>query len=156
LDLEPTLVRRYGAATAAGGLNELTTVAAEMERVHLEAQETGSNRIEGRALSALSDVVMLRDGDPAEAMRLATRALELLPGDDVEGRTEALRLLAATAWWPGDLKAAETYTQQAIALAEQCGRDDLWVRGMGTMQWLREVQLDFDGAEAALFAALER
>src|SRR6476646_10356243 len=155
-ELEPTLRRRYAAATAARGLNELATVASEMERVRAEAHETGDRALEGRALTALAEVVMLRDGEPAEAARFATLGLELLPDDEIEARSEALRQLAAAAWWPGDLRAAETHTRTAIALAEEAGRNDLWVRGMGTLQWLLEVQLDFEGAEAALEAALER
>ena len=155
-ELEPTLRRRYAAATAARGLNELATVASEMERVRAEAHEAGDRALEGRALTALAEVVMLRDGEPAEAARLATLGLELLPDDEIEARSEALRQLAAAAWWPGDLRAAEAHTRTAIALAEEAGRNDLWVRGMGTLQWLLEVQLDFEGAEAALEAALER
>jgi tetratricopeptide (TPR) repeat protein len=156
LELEPTLDRRYLAAVAARGLNELATVAAEMERVRDEAHETGNAALEGRALTALAEVAMMRDGDPAEATRLAGVALELLTEPEVEARTEALRLLAAAAWWPGDLRTAEAHTRTAIALAEEADRNDLWVQGIGTLQWLLELQLDFDGAEAALFGALER
>jgi tetratricopeptide (TPR) repeat protein len=155
-ELAPTIDRRYGAAAAARGLNELTAVASEMERVRAEAHEAGNAAVEGRALTALAEVVMLRDGEPAEAARLATLGLELMPDDEVEARTEALRLLAAAAWWPGDLRTAEAHTRAAIAIAEEAGRNDLWVRGMGTLQWLLEVQLDLDGADAALVASLER
>lgn len=155
-ELEPTLDRRYAAAAAARGLNELSVVAAEMERVRSEAHDAGNAAVEGRALTALAEVVMQRDGDPAEAERLATLGLELLPEAEIESRTEALRLLAASAWWPGDLRTAEAHTRTAIALAEEAGRNDLWVRGMGALQWLLEVQLDLDGAEAALFATLDR
>jgi class 3 adenylate cyclase/tetratricopeptide (TPR) repeat protein/Arc/MetJ family transcription regulator len=155
LELEPTLDRRYEAAAAARGLNEFTTVAMEMERVQAEAREQGDAAVEGRAVTALAEIAMLRDGEPAEAARLATRALELLPDDEIDARSEALRLRAASAWWPGDLQAAEKYTRTAIALAEDAGRNDLWVRGMAALQWLLEMQLDFDAAEAALSAGME-
>jgi class 3 adenylate cyclase/tetratricopeptide (TPR) repeat protein len=156
VELEPTLRRRYEAAAAARGLNQLTTVASEMERVHAEAHEAGDRAIEGRALTALADVVIHRDGEPAEAARLARLGLELMPEEEIEGRSEALRQLAATAWWQGDLRTAEEHTRTAIALAEEAERNDLWVRGMGTLQWLLEVQLDFDGAEAVQLACSER
>jgi class 3 adenylate cyclase/tetratricopeptide (TPR) repeat protein len=156
VELEPTLHRRYEAAAAARGLNQLTTVAAEMERVRDEAHQAGDRALEGQALTALADVVMYRDGEPAEAARLATLGLELLPEEEIESRSEALRQLAAAAWWQGDLPTAEARTRTAIALAERAERNDLWVRGMGALQWLLEVQLDFEGAEASLVACQAR
>src|SRR5690242_7711 len=156
VELEPTPERRYDAAAAARGLNEITSVATEMERLRSDAHDAGNTALEGRATVALAEVVMLRDGDPTEAARLATLGLQLLPADDIDTRSEALRLLAAAAWWPGHLLEAEAYTRQAIELAEGAGRHDLWVRGMGALQWLLEVQLKLDEAEAALYAALER
>ena len=54
---------------------------------------------------------MLRDGDPAEADRLASAGLELLPESEIDARTDALRRLAAAAWWPGDLRTAERHTR---------------------------------------------
>ncbi len=156
LELEPTLERRYLAAAAARGLNEFTAVASEMTRVRAEARDAGAAVFEGLALTALAEVAMLRDGDPAEADRLASAGLELLPESEIDARTDALRRLAAAAWWPGDLRAAERHTRTAILLAEECGRYDLWVRGMVNLQWLLAAQLDLDGAEAALAAALER
>jgi len=152
LELEPTLERRYLAADAARGLNELGTVAAEMERVRAEAHESGDVVLEGRALTALADVVMGRDGDPERAAELASLGLELLPDDEIDARTDALRQLAAAAWWPGDLHRAERYTRDAIAIAEEAGREDLWVRGMTTLQWFLELRLELDAAEEVLLA----
>ena len=142
IELEPTLERRYLAADAARGLNELATVAAEMERVRAEAHESGNHALEGRALTALAEVAMSRDGDPTAATRLAGEGLALLPESEVDARTDALRRLAAAAWWPGDLRQAEPHTRDAIALAEAAGRRDLWVRGMTTLQWLLELRLE--------------
>ena len=136
LELEPTAERRYLAADAARGLNEIATVASELERVRDEAHAAGNASLEGRALTALAEVAMSRDGDPVAATRLAGEGLALLPNHEVDARTEALRRLAAAAWWPGDLRQAEVYTREAIAIAAESERRDLWVRGMTTLQWL--------------------
>ena len=79
IELEPTLHRRYLAADAARGLNEIATVATEMERVRADARSAGDAVLEGRALTALAEVAMARDGDPATATRLAGEGLALLP-----------------------------------------------------------------------------
>jgi class 3 adenylate cyclase/tetratricopeptide (TPR) repeat protein len=155
IELEPTLERRYLAADAARGLNEVATVAAEMERVRTDAHDAGDATLEGRALTALAEVAMSRDGDPAAATRLAGEGLALLPEREIDARTDALRRLAAAAWWPGDLRRAESHTREAIALAEEAERRDLWVRGMTTLQWLLELRLELDAAEATLSATLE-
>jgi tetratricopeptide (TPR) repeat protein len=154
-ELEPTTERRYLAADAARGLNEVATVAAEMEHVRAEAHAAGNAALEGRALTALAEVAMARDGDPAAATRLAGEGLALLPEHEIDARTDALRRLAAAAWWPGDLLQAETYTREAIALAEESERRDLWVRGMTTLQWLLELRLELDAADSALTATFE-
>ena len=155
IELEPSLERRYLAADAARGLNELATVAEEMERVRADAQESGNRALEGRALTALAEVAMSRDGDPVGATRLAGEGLSLLPEGEIDARTDALRRLAAAAWWPGDLHQAEIHTREAIALAESAGRRDLWVRGMTTLQWLLELRLELSVAETTLNATLE-
>jgi class 3 adenylate cyclase/tetratricopeptide (TPR) repeat protein len=149
-ELAPTIERRWLAAEAARGLNEVGTVALEMERVRAEAHEAGDNVHEGRALTALAEVAMGRDGDPGRASELASLGLELLPDDEVDARLDALRQLAAAAWWPGDLQRAEQYTRDAINVARQAGRQDLWVRAMGALQWLLELRLELDAAEDVL------
>ena len=154
-ELEPTLDRRFLAANAARSLGEVGVVAGQMEQVRSEAHALGDTRLEGRALVALAEVAMARDGDPVQAAVLAKAALEVLPDDEADARTDALRRLAATAWWPGDLRGAETYTREAISLAEQAGRRDLWARGMLTLQWLLELRLELDTAEEVLVAAME-
>jgi tetratricopeptide (TPR) repeat protein len=98
---------------------------------------------------------MARGGDPVQAAAYATDALRVLPEDEADARADALRRLAATAWWSGDLHEAEAYTRQAIALAEQTERRDLWVRGMTTLQWLLELRLELDAAEEVLESAIE-
>ncbi|MDX6512528.1 MAG: hypothetical protein QOE36_2032 [Gaiellaceae bacterium] len=152
LELEPTLERRYLAAHAARQLGDLGTVAAEMERVRAEAHDAGDAAHEGSALAALAAVALGRDGDPLEAERLATAALDILPPDDVDGRADALFGLARAAWWPGDLRRAETHIREALALAERVERRDLWVRAMRNLQWLLELRLELDAAEEVLVA----
>src|SRR6266480_4190061 len=60
VELEPTLVRRYMAAKAAWRLDDLPAVAREMEAVRDEAVRTGDKNLEGRALTALADMVLMR------------------------------------------------------------------------------------------------
>jgi tetratricopeptide (TPR) repeat protein len=149
-ELEPTLERRWLAAEAARRLNEVGTVALEMERVREDAHAANDVVFEGRALTALAEVAMGRDGDPERAAELASLGLELLPDEEVEARTDALRQLAAAAWWPGDLQRAEQYTRDAVAIARNAGRQDLWVRGMSQLTWLLELRLELDAAEDVL------
>src|SRR4051794_16844025 len=66
VELEPTLRRRYMAARAADRLSDLPTVTREMEEVLAAAIEAGDGWTEGRALVALAEAAVLRDGD-AEA-----------------------------------------------------------------------------------------
>jgi class 3 adenylate cyclase/tetratricopeptide (TPR) repeat protein/Arc/MetJ family transcription regulator len=150
LELAPTLERHYLAAEAAEQLGELGVVAEEMELVRAKANETSCERLEGRALNALAGVALNRDGDPQEATRLAQAALEVLSDDDFEARLETLGRLAAAAWWPGDLRTAETYIREAAALAERSDRRDLWILAAANLVWLLELRLDLDGADTVL------
>ncbi len=150
LELAPTLERRYLAADAAEQLGDLGVVADEMELVLLQARETSSGRLAGRALNALSAVALNRHGDPPEAARLAQEALDVLPDDDVAARMETYERLASAAWWPGDLRRAETYIREAAALAERAERRDLRGRAMANLIWLLELRLDLDAADEVL------
>ena len=152
LELEPTTERLYLAADAACQLGDLGAVATEMDQVRTEAAAAGNASLEGRALVALSTAALGRDGDPAESVRLANAALETLPADDFEGRGGALRRLASAAWWTDDLRGAESFTREALALAEHADRPDLTVDALGTLQWLLELRLELDAAEE-VFAA---
>jgi class 3 adenylate cyclase/tetratricopeptide (TPR) repeat protein len=150
LELQPTLERRYLAAQAAEQLGELGLVADEMEVVRTSAHEAGDRKLEGCALGALAGVALLRDGDADEAERLARTALEVLPADAVGGRIDTLSRLASAAWWPGDLRKAEAYTREALALAEGTDRRDLQAEVVRQLVWMLELRLDFDGAEKLL------
>src|SRR5204862_3481020 len=128
-------------------LGELGLVADEMEVVRTSAHEAGDRKLEGCALGALAGVALLRDGDADEAERLARAALEVLPEDAVGGRIDTLSRLASAAWWPGDLRKAEAYTREALALAEGTDRRDLQAVAVRQLVWMLELRLDFDGAE---------
>src|SRR5207248_2866361 len=104
VELEPTLARRYHAARAAWRLSDLPVVSVEMQRVLEEAREVGDSTIEGRALTALAEVALLREADLPKATELIDAALDALP---VEGRFTALGVRGRIAWWVGDFDTEE-------------------------------------------------
>src|SRR6188472_512837 len=63
VELEPTLLRRYMAAKAAWRLDDLPAVAREMEAVREEAVRVGDRNLEGKALTGIADVVLMREAD---------------------------------------------------------------------------------------------
>ena len=67
VELEPTLDRRYQAARAAWRLSDLPAVSVEMDRVLDEARAEGDTLIEGKALTALAEVALLREAEPAKS-----------------------------------------------------------------------------------------
>ncbi|HST19420.1 MAG TPA: AAA family ATPase [Gaiellaceae bacterium] len=150
LELEPTPWRLYLAADAARQLGDLGTVAAEMQQVREQAVDAGDARLEGRALTGLASSLLGRDGDPLESISLARAALATLPEDDYEARADALRRLASAAWWTNDLRSAEAYTREALAIADRAERPDLRIDALGTLQWLLELRLELDAAEEVL------
>jgi tetratricopeptide (TPR) repeat protein len=123
-----------------------------MEEVLAQAAASGDAALEGRALTALAAVSLGRDGDVDVAVQLARSALDTLPADDFEARSDALGRLAAAAWWRSDLRSAETYTREALGLADQAGRIDLREQALATLQWLLALRLDLGGAEEVLAA----
>jgi class 3 adenylate cyclase/tetratricopeptide (TPR) repeat protein len=149
LELQPTTERLYLAADAACQLGDLGAVSTEMSQVRTEAAASGDAHLEGSALVALATAALGRDGDPGESARLAREALDVLAEDDFEGRGRALRRLASAAWWTDDLRGAEAYTRDALALAARADRPDATVDALGTLQWLLELRLELDAAEEA-------
>ena len=91
VELEPTLNRRYIAAKAAWRLDDLPAVAREMEAVREESVRIGDKNLEGKALTALADMVLMREADPIRARELAEQALAVI-GDDPPARFDALRV----------------------------------------------------------------
>ena len=121
-----------------------------MEQVREQAVGAGDARLEGRALTGLASALLGRDGDPIESISLARAALATLPEDDFEARSDALRRLAAAAWWTNDLRSAEAYTREALDIADRAERPDLRIDALGTLQWLLELRLELDAAEDVL------
>ena len=153
-ELERTPSRQFLAASAAVELADMGAVADEMAEVRDEARATGDGVLYGRALNALALVALARDGDAVASERLAQEALAVLPPDDVEGRAATLFRLATAAWWPGEVRRAESFVREVLELAERHGNRDLRARALRTLAWLLEVRLDLDGA-GALLAALD-
>ena len=124
VELEPTLQRRYLAAKAAWRLDDLPAVAREMEAVREEAVRVGDKNLEGKALTGLADMVLMREADPARARELAEQALAIIE-DDPPARFDALRVAWVAAYWVGHLRDAEPYILEQLELARAAGRKDL-------------------------------
>jgi class 3 adenylate cyclase/tetratricopeptide (TPR) repeat protein len=152
VELEATIGRRYLAAAAAVELADLGAVATEMTIVRDQARAAGDRPLEGRALNALALVARGRDGDAIESERLAREALATLPDDDVDGRVDALFRLTSAAWWPGDVRRAESFVRQALDLAVERERRHLRTRALRTLLWLLEMRLELDEADEVLAA----
>jgi class 3 adenylate cyclase/tetratricopeptide (TPR) repeat protein len=124
VELEPTLRRRYLAATAAARLSDLPVVSREMEEVLAAAAQEGDHWTQGRALVSLAEAAVLRDADVEAAEGMIDRALETFEPDDLVGRFRALRAQGTIAWMRGDLAKEERLMQEAIYLARQANRKD--------------------------------
>ena len=154
-ELDPTLERRHKAAVAAWRLDDLPAVAAEMEQVWRAAQEAGDRGIEGRALSALAHVALLRDADLPRARELADQALAVLPEDDGPGRFDALSLLGQMAHWVGDLAEVERYVRRALDVAVAEERKDLKSEATQKLANVYLSRLELDEAEAFVRSSCE-
>jgi class 3 adenylate cyclase/tetratricopeptide (TPR) repeat protein len=153
IELEPTLDRRYLAAKAAWRLDDLPAVAREMEAVREEAERIGDRRVEGRALTALADMKLMREADPVRARDLADQALTTLDEDDHAGRFDALRVAWNAAYWVGHLTKADHYLTEELAAARAAGRKDLESLALLTRADTHRVKLELDEAEALLAEA---
>jgi class 3 adenylate cyclase/tetratricopeptide (TPR) repeat protein len=153
IELEPTLDRRYLAAKAAWRLDDLPAVAREMEAVREEAERIGDRRVEGRALTALADMKLMREADPVRARELADQALTTLDEDDHAGRFDALRVAWNAAYWVGHLTKADHYLTEELAAARAAGRKDLESLALLTRADTHRVKLELDEAEALLAEA---
>jgi class 3 adenylate cyclase/tetratricopeptide (TPR) repeat protein len=153
IELEPTLDRRYLAAKAAWRLDDLPAVAREMEAVREDAERIGDRRVEGRALTALADMKLMREADPVRARELADQALTTLDEDDHAGRFDALRVAWNAAYWVGHLTKADHYLTEELAAARAAGRKDLESLALLTRADTHRVKLELDEAEALLAEA---
>jgi class 3 adenylate cyclase/tetratricopeptide (TPR) repeat protein len=155
VELEPTLERRYLAAKAAWRLDDLPSVAREMEAVREEAVRTGDRVLEGKALTGIADVVLMREADPLRARELAEQALSTLDDSDPAARFDALRVAWHAAYWVGHLSDAEHYLTEQLILARAAGRKDLESIAVLTRADTFWARLDLDEARAQLQEARE-
>jgi class 3 adenylate cyclase/tetratricopeptide (TPR) repeat protein len=155
VELEPTLERRFRAAFAAWRLGDLPTVASEMEAVRVAAAEAGNRSIEGRALTSLADIALLRDADLPHGRELVERALTLLEDAGPEARFDALEQRAWISWWLGDLDDNQVYVKQALAVAREAGRTDLEANATGELAHVALARLDLETGERLAGRALE-
>jgi tetratricopeptide (TPR) repeat protein len=126
LELEPTLRRRYLAALAAWRLQDMQTVAVEMEQVVAEAEAAGERRIQGRALTALSEMTLYQKADADEARTLIEKADEVLKDDDdVDARFDVYATAGLIASWRSDFAEVERMGHEALAFVRAAGRKDL-------------------------------
>ena len=154
-ELEPTLARRYLAAQAAWRLGDIPTVWVEMRAVQEAAREEEDTRLEARANTALAEVVLYRDGDVDAGRALAERALELIDGQDDEGRYDALEILSLVGWWTGNISHVERYSEEMLALAERSGRKDLASLALTTLASAALSRLEDERAEELISRAVE-
>jgi class 3 adenylate cyclase/tetratricopeptide (TPR) repeat protein len=152
VELEPTLERRYQAARAAWRLDELPAVSREMEQVATEAHEAGDRTLEGRALTALAEMALLRDADSHGAKALADRALAALEPKD---RFEALRVSSKIARWEGDMDAEELLAREALELARANGHPEQEARATHELASVYSALMRYEEAQKMIERALE-
>jgi len=149
VELEPTLNRRYMAAKAAWRLDDLPAVAREMQSVYDESVRVGDRKVQGKALTGLADVVLMREADPVRARELASQALEIID-DDPAARFDALRVAWVAAYWVGKLGQAEGYLTEQLELACAAGRKDLESMAVLTRADTFAARLDLERASEEL------
>jgi class 3 adenylate cyclase/tetratricopeptide (TPR) repeat protein len=152
VELEPTLERRYHAARAAWRMSELPTVSVEMKAVLDKARAAGDSLIEGKALTALAEVALLREGDLTKATELVDAALEALPAD---GRFGALEVRGRIAWWVGDFETQERIVGEGLEIARRLERKDLEAHALDALAGVYRHLGRLDEAEETLLRGLE-
>ena len=111
-------------------MSELPAVSVEMSAVLEGAREAGDSTIEGKALTALAEVALLREGDLPKATELVDAALEALPE---EGRFGALEVRGRIAWWVGDFETQERLADEALEIAQRLERKDLEAQALSEL-----------------------
>jgi class 3 adenylate cyclase/tetratricopeptide (TPR) repeat protein len=151
VELEPTLERHYHAARAAWRLSDLPAVSVEMRRALDGARAAGDSAIEGKALTALAEVALLREANLPKATELIDAALEALPTD---GRFTALEVRARIAWWVGDFDTQERVAEEALEIAHRLERKDLEAHALNDLAQAYRHQQRLDEAEELLTRGL--
>jgi class 3 adenylate cyclase/tetratricopeptide (TPR) repeat protein len=155
VELEPTLERRYNAARAAWKLGDLSALLAEMATVVSAAEVEGNTRILGRALTALAEATLTREGSAGRAKELADRALEVLEAEDLVGRWGALDVRSKIACWEARLTLAEQLESEALEIARAAGRKDLESKATQELASIMIGRMEDDKAAPLLERALE-
>jgi class 3 adenylate cyclase/tetratricopeptide (TPR) repeat protein len=155
VELESTLERRYNAARAAWKLADLGAVAKEMGALVEDAAAEANPRIQGRALTALAETTLDRDGDVQAATELAELALSVLPPDDHVGRFGAFDVRRLIAWYEARITAAEEFGSAALDAARAAGRKDLESKAVRELAGLHLVRMDEERAAPLIARALE-
>ena len=151
-ELEPTLDRRYHAARAAWRMSDLPAVSIEMQRVLDGALEAGDSTVEGKALTALAEVALLREGDFPKATELVDQALDVLPADR---RFGALEVRSRLAWWVGDFETQEHMAEEMLEIAHRLERKDLEAAALNDLSSAYRQQRRLEEAEGAIRRSLE-
>jgi class 3 adenylate cyclase len=155
VELESTLERRYNAAHAAWKLADLGAVAREMEALVGDAAAEGNAKIQGRALTALAETTLSREGDVRAATELAEQALSVLDEDDHVGRFGALDARSLIAWYEGRIAVAEEFEGAALDTARAAGRKDLESRAALELAHLQLTRMEEERAAPLIERALE-
>ncbi len=155
VELEPTLDRRYNAARAAWRLGDLPAQSSEMELLARDAADEGNRWIQCRALVALADASLQRDGDAVRATALLEEALQVVEPDDHAGRFQALDMRSRVAWWDGQLGAAESFEHDALEAARMSGHDDFEAKAALELATIHVARMDIDRAEPLVERASE-
>ena len=155
-ELEPTLRRRYLAAHAAWRMLDMETVAVEMEQVAAEAEVAGERRIQGRALTALSEMALYQRADADAARRLIEQAGDVLgDDDDVDARFDVYSAAGAIASWRGDWMEVERIAREALDFVRAADRKDLEAIAIQAVAMNAIVRLDVIQAELLVRQAAE-
>jgi class 3 adenylate cyclase/tetratricopeptide (TPR) repeat protein len=152
VELEPTLERRYQAARAAWRMSDLPAVSVEMNRVLDGARQAGNATLEGKALTALAEVSLLRDADLPKATELIEAALEALPK---EGRFNALEVRGHIAHWLGDGDKHEAVADELLMIAKSLDRPDLEAHALNELAVVYRQQNRLDQALDVLDRAVQ-
>jgi class 3 adenylate cyclase/tetratricopeptide (TPR) repeat protein len=152
VELDASLERRYHAARAAWRLDDLPAVSREMTQVAAEARELDDRTIEGKALTALAEVTLLREADISRAKELAERALSVLEPED---RFDALLVRATISRWEGEMEDEERYALEALDLARAAGHKGLEARATYRLASVYSALMRLDEAERMVERALE-
>ncbi len=152
IELEPTLERSYAAARAAWRMSDLPAVSVEMQRVLEGAREAGDATLEGKALTALAEVALLREADMPKATELIEAALAALPA---AGRFQALSVRGRIAYWVGDFETQDRVGHEALEIARALGRKDLEAQALDDLALIYRNQHRLDEAEETMRRGLE-